>query len=218
MKPDALISVAEDLEYLRKWGPEISDADLRRGTSVLRRLLVDGIYSMAWRSIGFSKEPRLFAVDLVSLIDNWPLENIEFGIAGGAHLKGLQFGAMLLHRGKPPAAEASLPVRENGYPGERFYNLSEYLASPSGIVGGECFTRLEVIKYIANVKGGVHLGTKQGKAETKQLIKKMSRMEKRILVHNSDGLLVEIAAIGQSVGFSEDALTLIKAIRSRTNP
>ena len=50
--------VAEDLIHLRDdWGGEITDAQIRRGSAVLRRLLVEDAYGQAWRAAGL-KESR----------------------------------------------------------------------------------------------------------------------------------------------------------------
>jgi hypothetical protein len=66
-----------------------------------------------------------------------------------------------------------------------------------------------VIKYIANVKGGVHLSPKQRKEEAK-LIARLAKAEKKMSIQMSDGLLVEAVAIGQALGNSEDAHTYIR--------
>jgi len=62
MTPDDLRIVADDLQYLAEWGPEISDGKIRRGSAVLRRLLVEDVYGHAWREIGKDKQPSLIAV------------------------------------------------------------------------------------------------------------------------------------------------------------
>ncbi|MGH9635803.1 MAG: hypothetical protein ACRD72_13310, partial [Candidatus Angelobacter sp.] len=69
------------------------------------------------------------------------------------------------------------------------------------------------IKYIANVKGGIHLSAKARKAE-KDLISRLGKIEKKILVHNSDGLLVEAVAIAQALGGSSDAKSFIAKVRA----
>lgn len=70
MDHDSLIAVAEDLEYLAQWGSDISNADIRRGTAVLRRLLVEDAYGTAWRAVGEVKQPSLPGVDLTLLLGN----------------------------------------------------------------------------------------------------------------------------------------------------
>ncbi|MNJ67169.1 hypothetical protein D3C77_633190 [compost metagenome] len=86
------------------------------------------------------------------------------------------------------------------------------MSSPSGVVSGDTFTRRDVIKYIANVKGGVHLSAKERKHEAK-LIARLGKIEKKFILHLSDALLVELVAIGQSIGSSPDAKTYISRVR-----
>lgn len=121
---------------------------------------------------------------------------------------------MLLNKGSKPLGSTSPPpIRNDGYPFERLFTLSEYLSSMSGVVDGRSFNRREVIKYLANVKGGVHLSAQQRKAEEK-LIARLGQMEKKMMAHNTDGLLVEAVACAQSLGNSDDAKTFIKKVRA----
>ena len=93
------------------------------------------------------------------------------------------------------------------------FTLSEFLSSTSGVVEGRTFNRREVIKYLANVKGGVHLSAQQRKAEEK-LIARLGKIEKKLMVHNTDGLLVEVVAYVQSLGNSEDAKRFVLKVRA----
>lgn len=212
MDVDDLHSVADDLKFLQdSWGQHISDGDIRRGSAVLRRLLVEDVYGSAWRAAGFEKEPRLIAVDLMQLLGSIPLHNVNIGLAGGAHLKGMQVAGLLMARGVHTPAGKHPHVPPDSYPGAREYSLSDFLKSPSGVVDGRTFTRREVIKYIANIKGGVHLGGKRRKAEAK-LVARLGKIEKRIRVQMSDGLLVEIVAIAQALAKSENAKQFIAKV------
>jgi hypothetical protein len=201
MNREDLLTVADDLNYLKQWGPTISDGDIRRGSAILRRLLVEDAYGQAWRSIGRPKQPGLIAVDISSLAT---LPDVVFALAQGADFRGLHFAGMLLNKGSVPIGNLSAPLRAHGYPGEKEFTLSAFLVSPSGMIEGRAFSRRDVIKYIANVKGGVHLSANQRTAEQK-LVARLGKIEKKITVHTTDGLLVEIVAIGQALGKSEDA-------------
>jgi hypothetical protein len=213
MDYDSLVAVAEDLEYLAKWGPDISNAEIRRGSAVLRRLLVEDAYGAAWRAIGEIKQPSLPAVDLELLLGN-DANEVVYALAGGAYFRGMQMACMMLNKGgKAIGGTPPKPIREDGYPFERMFSLSEYLASASGVVDGRSFNRREVIKYLANVKGGVHLSGQQRKAEEK-LIARLGKIEKKMMVHNTDGLLVEAVACAQSLGNSEDAKVFVKKVRA----
>lgn len=204
MTPDDLRIVADDLQYLAEWGSDISDGEIRRGSAVLRRLLVEDAYGHAWREIGKDKQPSLIAVDLSAIATPENLPEIALALAAGAHFRGVQMACMVVNRGAKPIGELSPPLRDDGYPGEQEFTLSQFLSSLAGVVEGRTFSRRDVIKYIANVKGGVHLSQKQRKAEAK-LVARLGKIEKRMIVQTTDGLLVELVAIGQALGHSQDA-------------
>ena len=118
-----------------------------------------------------------------------------------------------INKSSQAIGSASPPMRPNGYPGERLFTLSEFLEGTSGIADRLHVNRREVIKYVANVKGGVHLGQKTKSAE-RELIKKLAKFERVMNVHATDGILVEIVSIAQAVGTSEDAAKLCAAIEA----
>jgi hypothetical protein len=187
----------------------MSDGDIRRGSGVLRRLLVEDVYGSAWRAIGREKQPKVIAVDIATLVAPEHVGRIKYAIAAGAHFRGVMMTCMVLSKGAQPVADLGPPIRKDGFLGEREFPLSEYLSSPSGVIDGRIFTRRDVIKYIANIRGGVHLGAKERKAE-KKLVARLSKIEKRLSVHTTDGLLVELAAIGQAVAKSPDSDEFIR--------
>jgi hypothetical protein len=174
--------------------------------------LVEDAYGAAWRAVGKLRQPSLIAVDLDLMVgEHWNL--MELALACGANFRGMQIAALAVHRGGTPlGATPPRPIISDGYPFERVFTLSDYLKSTSGIVGGRRFNRQEVIKYIANVKGGVHLSSEARKKEAK-LIERLAKAEKKVLLHNSDGLLVEAVAIGQSLGNSDDAKEFIRSAK-----
>ena len=65
-----LLALAEDIEFFRIWweGAESpNDVAIRHGSSVLRRLFVEGAAGRAWRKLGFEKTPTLQGPDLLAL-------------------------------------------------------------------------------------------------------------------------------------------------------
>ena len=211
MNKDDLLIVADDLQYLSQWGSDISDGDIRRGSAVLRRLLVEDVYCHASRAIGEEKQSKLIVIDLSSVVTPDNLSDIVFALAAGAHFRGVHMACMLLNKGTKPLGDLGPPLSKDGYPGEREFTLSEFLSSMSGSVEGRTFNRREVIKYIANVKGGVHLSPKQRKAEAK-LVARLGKIERNMTVHTTDGLLVELVAIGQATGKSDNAKEFIQIV------
>ena len=221
MDSDALITVAEDLGYLSTWSGEMPNAEIRRGSAILRRLLVEGTYSHAWRAVGFAQQPSLFAVDLEMCVGD-DLGKVVLALAGGARYKGFEYALLMLNKGtEAVGGEQPADVREGAHPFEQSYDLTRYLSSASGVVNGDIFTRRDVIKYIANVKGGVHLSPKERKQEAK-LIARMEKIEKKFILQPlegfpaSDALLIELVAIGQALGSSPDAKVYISQVRKHT--
>lgn len=211
MDQEALRYVAEDLAFLRDWSADISEPEIRRGSATLRRVLVENAYGNAWRAASFKREPRLIAVDLNNIVAPADIGKVAFVLAAGADFRGLYIGSAMVNEGSevlPPVRDAVM--RENGFPGEREFGLNEYMRSHSAFAFGEWITRADVVKYIANVKGGVHLSASQRRREA-ELVARIAKIEKRIVVQGIDGLLLELVAIAQAVGRSHDASRLIAA-------
>jgi hypothetical protein len=203
MNPGDIQAISEDLEFLKShWGENISDSEARRGSAILRRLLAEDVYGKGWRALGFQKEPKVIAVDIKNVLGQAPQSDVELALAGGVTIGGVSmFGVTILKRDHK--ANLGAPITPNGFPGEREFTISEYLKSETGILRGHAATRRDVIKYFANVKGGVHLGPSQ-KAEEKKLVARMEKFEKKVSLLRKDGLLCELIAIGHSVGRSPD--------------
>ena len=86
-------TVAEDLQYISmKWDDRIDDVSLRVVSPILRKLLVEDLYSKAWRLIGFERQPKVKAMDSDAFIfgvsEKVPIELIDFALAGGAQYQG----------------------------------------------------------------------------------------------------------------------------------
>jgi hypothetical protein len=158
MIPEEIRYVAEDLEYLRTWGGDIGEPDIRRGSAILRRLVVESVYSNAWRAAGFDKEPKLIAVELSNIVAAADLHKMELFLAAGVEFRGLRFSGLMVSEGRsPPEAPNPAVLRKNGFPGEKLYGMHEYTKSHSAFAFGRWISRSDIIKYIANVKGDVHL-------------------------------------------------------------
>ena len=212
MNNDDARLVVEDLEYLRQWGPEITDAEIRRGSAVLRRLLVEDAYGQAWRFVGKQKQPTLVAVDISPIAAPEIIGNVVYAIAAGANFRGINIACMVLNKGSKPVGDLGPPITEDGFPGEREFALSEFLSSPSGAVASRTFSRREVIKYIANVRGGVHLGQSDRKLE-KKLVARLGKIERKLSINTTDGLLVELVAIGQALARAADTEEFLRVAK-----
>jgi len=214
MNLDYLRVIAEDLELLKNsWTHQYPEPDIRRGSAILRRLLVDNEYMHAWKQVGFERQPTLNAVDLSLLIEGIPESQIIVSLAMGAHYRDAYWAGICLTSNNMRIKTHDSKFNSQSYPGERTYYLSEYLSSSSGIANSKHITRKDVIKYIANVLGGVHINPKQRKQEAK-LVARVEKFHKKIQLQKSDGLLIELTAIAQAIGQSADCSKLIAKIRS----
>jgi hypothetical protein len=180
----------------------------------LRRLLVENAYGDAWRALGFHGEPKVRAVDLKQIIGSTPLSEVDMALAAGAVIGKISMVGLSMTRSKN-VSNPSPPITADGFHGEREFTLSGYLGSNAGIVAGRSATRRDVIKYFANVKGGVHVGKTARKAEAK-LVARMDKFEKRVRLCRKDGLLVELIAIGQALARSPDTTTFLEKAKQVT--
>jgi hypothetical protein len=74
--------VAEDLEYLAdEWLPSLDEKQLRRDSPILRRLLVDDQYGLAWRDLDLPDQPFISAPGLDAMLGQINRECIQFATA-----------------------------------------------------------------------------------------------------------------------------------------
>jgi hypothetical protein len=76
---DRARTVAEDLTYLMdEWKPSLDEAQLRRDSPILRRLLIEDDYTRPWRSIGLSDEPYVSAPDFAAFLGATTRPYVQF--------------------------------------------------------------------------------------------------------------------------------------------
>ena len=197
-------TIVQDLIYLRKWMTDPPDDEIRRGSAILRRLLVERELGNAWRSLGYEKEPRIAAMDLKAAVTGRAEASLVFALAGGGTYKKWKCACMALWKNeKPPDGEVA--------PVERPFGLSEYIESPSAFVEGQTISRRNVIQYMANVRGGVHLGTQKARRQENMFICRMAKLEGAVNAFMLNGLLYELLSIGQAVSQAPDSSLLIEA-------
>lgn len=223
MEPEELITVAEDLHYLKTgWVRNISDAEIRRGSAILRRLLVEKRMGQAWREVGFEREPIILGGNLEAQLSGVDRSSIMVALAGGAEVQDWNGSALLFVKLKP---YENKPPERNFSPEEMEaimahpFSLSQYVESECAVVQGQSIKRRELIKYMANVRGGVHLGKEiTGQKMEDSLIRRIRLLEGGVDAFQKSGLTFELLAIGQSVGKSPDTQKLIDKIREVYRP
>lgn len=236
-------SVLEDIDWLwNEWWvgqpDRLSAGDLRRASSSLHLLLVQGLLGKAWRAYGFLKEPTLYAPDLVGLSKDAKLQlQLAAGcIAGGGRQNGIDLsfiGAFRMNNpttGVPAEAEEGFAVGVvsiarvassessatdlDGLVRRQWY-LSEYLQSPSAVRRGSIITRKEIIEYFRNNAGGSHHDLIDQKERMKTAKHRLiAEIERHVIADVRDGLHFELLSIGQAVATSPDIRRLADVLRS----
>ena len=158
--------VADDLTFLR----DLDFAGARRtevriAAGMLRRLLHDGVLWAAWKALRLPDRPEFEAIDLASMIGDVPRKYIHYAYAGGARLPGAHHtGYVLLSIPAAEAeqmggeAEASKEIQRLIRPGDtKTFTLDEFIVSPCVVTGEAAVSRLELVRYVSNKLGGVHL-------------------------------------------------------------
>ena len=213
MPPEDLLTVAEDLEWLAaSWKSGADAVAVRHGSAILRRLLLEGELGYAWRSVGFTGEPAVEAVDIASVLDGILPAKVSLALCTGGTFDGMTVAGVVTMHLRPGEEMPRPHRRDSATPIKRLFKLNAYLNAPCAIVDGSIIRRHDLIKYIALVRGGVHLGRKR--KEEKRLVDRVGPLEQRVNIRSIDGLFFEALSIGQALGESADCLELVRRIRS----
>lgn len=204
-------NVAEDLEWLcSAWGEEVDDASLRRTSPVVRRLLIGegrGDYLKAWCALGFASQPILYAIDLDNHLNAQGInpQGIAYAQAGGALYHGAVIASLLI--ANAPATRHDMEARSKTPPQMREFKLGQYLQSVSVIVGTlpneedtvplVRVTREQVVKYIANKKGGAHFDTSRDNKTQAAFTSLDKAVAARIVLIDKPAVYYELLSIGQ---------------------
>lgn len=212
--------VRDDLVFLRSLNYcRPSRTDVRIASSILRRLLHEEMFFVAWQIAGLEGEPSISAVDLQTMVADLPPRYIHYAYAGGAKTEGAHHqGYVLL---VVPAEEAKTEGHEQvskrvakliKQPTVRGFLLAEFLHSPSVISGEARVSRLQVVRYVANKLGGVHWDNKRG--EWTDPIGSRQRLldENHMIVGRLTGPLYEVLSIAQAISTSSDTTRLIERV------
>jgi hypothetical protein len=233
---------AEDIEWLRDvWWQSSrlpTEPDIRRGSAVLRRLLLQGEILKVWHDHGFKEQPRVIGPDGLALAaaHNVRLEHAASMIVGGGRLNGIDaamIGAFRVFNpatGHGPDAESGFAVltssilRDASCPSppcplrdmvERAWRLTDYLSAPGAVRRGEIISRQLVIEFFANYAGGAHLDRISAMIRKKTArYELVAELERRVNADTMDGLYFELFSIGQAIGRSPDMHRLAAAIQA----
>ncbi len=202
--------VAEDLDYMTdEWSQDIDDASLRRASPVLRSLLIEG---QLMKVANMLNEEISVMAPLISKYEN-ELEDLSivFYQSGGAKFKGMKIQFLKkLNRAMTPE-EIKVIYEKKKIIGQNYsLKLTKFMKQVSFMINGIKINREEVLKYIANRRGGAHYDNSR---KTKKLGSKGDLEKKFILldsVHAStvvadkNSVYYELLSIGQRLIGSHD--------------
>ncbi|HUD44417.1 MAG TPA: hypothetical protein VMR41_02650 [Patescibacteria group bacterium] len=205
---EAMRIVKSDLDYIKKmWGGEIDDDSLRRNSTILRQLLIDegGLLIKIQRMLNVT----LYIQAPVSPLKSEKLEKITFYSAGSGISHGFEVSSFIIGNYVPSPTESE-KMNQNGTKNNtKKYNLEEFLSAPSIIVNGNIFSRLEVIKFVANKLGGAHLEMDNKKLARMKLLVPVKEND---VIANRNAIYFEFLSIGQLLAKSKYTDKLIKKI------
>ena len=188
---DELIRVVvSDLDYLAStWNQQsITDDDLRRGSTQLRSLLVEGNLLRAWRKFGLLNQPNIIAPRLEGRLRDHA--TISLAVAGGGNYEGMTTGLTLI-RTRSLGPEGFSVINKNDF--EHTFKTTAFLDSCAMVVDGKRVKRREVIQYVANKLGGVHYDTQRSESAFAAL----DTASVRINILGKNPVYFELLSIGQ---------------------
>jgi hypothetical protein len=198
-------TTATDLRWLREeWDEEIDDDSLRRSSSVLRRLLVDGELGRSWRTLGLDKQPIITAPSLEAFLKGVPILMVEWAQAGGARYHGMEVSGTLEFAGLLPPRKLDDPTRS--------FSLKKFLESSCVVTKGTLISRRVLVKYVANKLGGVHSvdSSRSRRSPDERGYQALDGIRGVYKVADKDSLYFELLSIGQCLASSPDVEGLLE--------
>jgi len=206
--------VYEELYYIsREWDQTISDDALRRGSSSLRSLLIEGQLNKAWRMVGLSGKFIIKTQAIENIIDQDNAGKILIAQTGGAKFNNMEIRDVVFQN-KTATKEEFDEEFEKGFKQKlKNWSISEYLDSSCFIVQGEKICRRELIQYIANKLGGTHYDTKRDSSDNKESkFLLLDRIFDKIFLADKNAIYFELLSIGQGISGSRSTKILLRRI------
>lgn len=211
---DLLATVREDLIFISEtFHHSMDEGSLRRASTCIRRLIVDGDLQRAWKAAGFEREPRLLAVDLDLYLTGVDRSLVVSASAGGTASNGGPIGPSMV--GRFASSEEQLSASFARGICAREFTLSEFCKSPSLVTEGCTVSRRQVVKYLANKIGGAHHDAKRGITDDDLSFAALDHITKGRPIQIADKTPVhfELLAVGQALASSDDLRRFTESIQ-----
>lgn len=203
--------VSEDLDYLtEEWSQDIDDPSLRRASPVLRSLLIEGQLIKVAQML--NETINIMAPEISKNEDHLNDKSIVFYQSGGANYKGMQVHfAKKLHRAKSPEEIKESYEKQRDMIGQSYpVKLTKFMKQVSFVINGVKINREEVVKYIANKRGGAHYDdtrntkTAGSKGELEKKFLLLDEIHDSIILADKNSIYYELLSIGQRLIASHD--------------
>ncbi len=203
--------VSEDLDYLSdEWTQDIDDPSLRRSSPVLRALLIEG-YLM--RVANMLNEQIMVMAPLISMNEerlNDP--SITFYQSGGAKYKGMEVQFMRQrNRAISPEERKKAYEEQKDLIGQSSpIKLTKFMKQVSFMIDGIRINREEVVKYIANKRGGAHYDGSRNdkkpgsKGDLEKKFMALDSIHAGTRMADKNAVYYELLSIGQRLVSSQD--------------
>lgn len=217
---DLINIVLEDLDYLTQdWNQDIDDASLRRTSPILRSLLIEGQLLKISRMLNV--DIKIMAPKISYFENDLDVSDVIFYQSGGAKYKGKQVSFTTQTNKVLSPEEIKLNYEKERKLIDKSYpvKLQKFMKQVSFIIEGTKINREEVIKYIANKKGGAHYDknrTSKKSGSKGDLEKKFILLDtafKHITVADKNSVYYELLSIGQRIVNSKDIQKIRRKIK-----
>ncbi len=205
MSSEYLIHTAvSDLKYLGdNWGKQVDNDTLRRESTILRRLLVNGDLQKAWLALDLTHEPKIIAPNLDLVIQYRQGTRIVSGLAGGGEYDGVHARLAILNEG-------SVPINIPNEAKEFNYGLHSFVESTGIFLHRHKIKRKHIIKYVAEKLGGAHLDFERPRQNNGEVYLLLDANSEHFLILGKNAIYFELLSIGQNLTHAPDIQKFIK--------
>lgn len=203
--PGLIKIVHEDLTYLVADWPkgEVRDDEIRRSSTVLRRLLTYRDLIQVWVTV-VGKKDYVVGGHCIEILDFKRLAEVDFATASPANQGGGMkvFTALVYNKIQNGRQPISIVRQEVG--------LKMYLNQTACVISGVPITRNELVQYVASKLGGAHYDEERQKPREQAI----SAIE-QYSIGNRPALIHEMLSCGQALASSPSTIELLKTLDER---
>lgn len=197
--------VHEDLTYLATHWPqgEVRDDEIRRSSTVLRRLLTYRDVIQVWVTVVGHKD-YFVSGDYIEIRDAKRLNEVDYATASPANQgSGMKIFAALVFNKFQNGAEPIAIARQD-------VPLKKYLNQTACVISSVPISRDELVQFVANKLGGAHFDDGRQKPREQSI----SAME-QYSVGNRPALIHEMLSCGQALASSPSTVELLRTLNER---